>query len=95
MAFIGIVTAVAVLCSVVGNGLWNVASRVLPLSLMGQMIVCETVFAALYGYLWEARWPTVGEGVAMVLLLAGVVSCASVHRVKVEKKDEARNVCIT
>jgi drug/metabolite transporter (DMT)-like permease len=95
MAFVGIVTAVAVLCSVVGNGLWNVASRVLPLSLMGQMIVFETVFAALYGYLWEARWPTAGEGVAMVLLLAGVASCASVHRVKVEKKDGVRDTCVT
>lgn len=85
MAFAGIVTTVAILCSVVGNGLWNVASRMLPLSLMGQMIVFETVFAALYGFLWEARWPTMGEGVAMVLLLAGVVSCASVHRTRDEK----------
>ena len=90
MAFAGIVTTVAILCSVVGNGLWNVASRVLPLSLMGQMIVFETVFAALYGFVWEGRWPTVGEGVAMVLLLAGVVSCASVHRVKAESKAEMR-----
>jgi len=85
MAFAGIVTTVAVLCSVVGNGLWNVASRVLPLSLMGQMIVFETVFAALYGFLWEGRWPTMGESVAMVLLLGGVVSCASVHRKRDEK----------
>ncbi|THC43346.1 DMT family transporter [Massilia sp. Mn16-1_5] len=89
MAFAGIVTTVAVLCSVVGNGLWNVASRVLPLSLMGQMIVFETVFAALYGFLWEGRWPTMGESVAMVLLLAGVVSCASVHRAKNECLSEA------
>lgn len=89
MAFAGIVTTVAVLCSVVGNGLWNVASRVLPLSLMGQMIVFETVFAALYGFLWEARWPTMGESVAMGLLLAGVVSCASVHRTRGEKLAEA------
>jgi drug/metabolite transporter (DMT)-like permease len=85
MAFAGIVTTVAILCSIVGNGLWNVASRVLPLSLMGQMIVFETVFAALYGFLWEGRWPTAGEGVAMVLLLAGVVSCAAVHRARNER----------
>ncbi|MFC5476973.1 DMT family transporter [Massilia suwonensis] len=89
MAFTGIVTAVAILCSVVGNGLWNVASRTLPLSLMGQMIVFETVFAALYGFLWEGRWPTMGESVAMVLLLGGVVSCASVHRVRDEELNAA------
>jgi drug/metabolite transporter (DMT)-like permease len=93
MAFAGIVTTVAILCSIVGNGLWNVASRVLPLSLMGQMIVFETVFAALYGFLWEGRWPTAGEGVAMVLLLAGVVSCAAVHRTEAQSHGKAREAC--
>jgi len=80
LQFGALVTAVAVLCSVVGNALWNHASRALPLSLMGQMIVFETVFAALYGFLWEARWPTGFETAALVLLVAGVISCASAHR---------------
>lgn len=71
---------VALLCSVVGNALWNHASRALPLSLMGQMIVFETIFAALYGFLWEARWPTRFEALALALLVAGVVSCAVAHR---------------
>jgi len=80
LRFAGVVSAVAVFCSVIGNGLWNYASRALPLSLMGQMIVFETIFAALYGFLWEGRWPTFAESTAMVLLVGGVVSCASVHR---------------
>lgn len=80
LGFAGVVTAVAVFCSIIGNGLWNYASRALPLSLMGQMIVFETVFAALYGFVWEARWPTLAESAALVLLVGGVVSCASVHR---------------
>lgn len=73
-------TAVALLCSVFGNTLWNHASRALPLSLMGQMIVFETLFAALYGFLWEARWPNGMEAAALVLLVAGVISCAAAHR---------------
>lgn len=80
MRFAGVVSAVAVFCSIIGNGLWNYASRALPLSLMGQMIVFETIFAALYGFLWEGRWPTLAESAALVLLTGGVVSCASVHR---------------
>lgn len=80
LAFGGVVGAVAVFCSVIGNGLWNYASRALPLSLMGQMIVFETIFAALYGFLWEQRWPTPAEGAALVLLVGGVLSCAAVHR---------------
>ena len=78
--FVGVVAAVAILCSVVGNALWNRASRLLPLALTGQMIVFETLFALLYGFLWERRWPTALESLAMVLLVAGVLSCASAHR---------------
>jgi drug/metabolite transporter (DMT)-like permease len=80
VGFAGIVIAVAVLCSVVGNALWNHASRLLPLALTGQMIVFETLFALLYGFLWEARWPTLFEALAMALLVAGVLSCAAAHR---------------
>lgn len=80
LVFIGVVTSVAVLCSVAGNALWNHASRVLPLALTGQMIVFETLFAMLYGYLWEQRWPTLAEYAALVLLVAGVIACARAHR---------------
>jgi drug/metabolite transporter (DMT)-like permease len=80
LRFGAVAVDVALLCSVVGNALWNHASRALPLSLMGQMIVFETIFAALYGFLWEARWPTHWEALALALLVAGVVSCAAAHR---------------
>jgi drug/metabolite transporter (DMT)-like permease len=80
LSFAGVMAAVAVLCSVVGNALWNRASRLLPLALTGQMIVFETLFALLYGFLWEQRWPTALESLAMVLLVGGVLSCASAHR---------------
>ena len=80
LRFGGVVLAVAVFCSVLGNGLWNYASRTLPLALTGQLIVFETIFASLYGFLWEARWPTGLELAALGLMVAGVVSCAAAHR---------------
>jgi drug/metabolite transporter (DMT)-like permease len=80
LRFAGLIGAMALFCSVLGNALWNVASRALPLALTGQMIVFETIFASLYGYLWEGRWPTPLEGLALALLVAGVVSCARAHR---------------
>jgi drug/metabolite transporter (DMT)-like permease len=80
LSFAGVMGAVAILCSVMGNALWNHASRLLPLALTGQMIVFETLFALLYGFLWERRWPTGLETLAMVLLVGGVLSCASAHR---------------
>lgn len=91
LQFAGVVTGVAILCSVIGNGLWNVASRTLPMSLMGQMIIFETVFAALYGWLYDARWPSVLECAAMLLLVGGVLSCASAHR-NAARKDRSTQV---
>jgi len=86
LGFVGVVSGVAILCSIIGNGLWNRASRALPLSLMGQMIIFETVFAALYGWLYEVRLPSVLECAAMLLLVGGVVSCAAAHR-KAARKE--------
>lgn len=65
-------TGVALGASVLGNSLWNAASRRLPLTLSGQMIVFETVFALLYGFIQEGRWPHGLEGVAALLLVGGV-----------------------
>jgi drug/metabolite transporter (DMT)-like permease len=72
--------AVALLASIMGNWLWNRMCRLLPLTLSGQMIMAETFFALLYGFLWEARWPALVEVLAMVLLIAGVSSCVWAHR---------------
>ncbi|MFC7379347.1 DMT family transporter [Brevundimonas sp. GCM10030266] len=71
---------VAILASIVGNAFWNQASRLLPLSMLGQMIVFETLFAFAYGYLWEGRGPTVIEIVAMVMMVVSVLWCVRAHR---------------
>lgn len=71
--------ALAIGASVIGNGLWNAASRLLPLSLSGQLIVFETVFALLYGFLHDARWPRPLESAAITLMLAGVLWSVRLH----------------
>ena len=76
--------AVAIGASVIGNGLWNAASRLLPLSLSGQMIVFETLFALLYGFLHEGRWPRGLEAAAIALMLVGVLWSVRLHRPKVD-----------
>ncbi|THU02872.1 DMT family transporter [Lampropedia puyangensis] len=70
----------AILASVVGNAFWNHASRLLPLTMIGQMIVFETIFALVYGFLYEWRWPGVQEWLAMTALIAGVLWCARLHQ---------------
>jgi drug/metabolite transporter (DMT)-like permease len=78
--FTAIVGGIALLCSIVANAFWNRASRLLPLTMIGQMILFETLFALLYGFLWERRLPTLAEAAAMVLLVASVLFCATAHR---------------
>lgn len=80
MAFAGVSIGVAVVASIIGNALWNRMSRLLPLTLVGQMILFETLFALIYGFIWEQRLPTAFEAVAFVLISLGVVSCISAHR---------------
>ncbi len=70
---------VALGASVLGNSLWNAASRMLPLTLSGQLIVFETVFALLYAFVYEGRWPHGLELTAAVLLVSGVVMAARQH----------------
>ena len=76
----GVSMGVALLASILGNLLWNRMSRLLPLTLVGQMILFETLFALLYGFLWEARLPTGLEAAAFVLVVASVLSCIAAHR---------------
>lgn len=81
-------TAVAVLASIVGNRFWNQASRLLPLTLTGQMIVFETIFALLYSFLWERRHPTLLELFAALCLLSGVFWCATLHTLSPEAAND-------
>lgn len=69
----------AIACSWFGNWMWNAASRRLPLTLGGQMLVFETLFALLYGFLWAGRWPSWLELVSVVLLVGGVSFAARRH----------------
>lgn len=76
----GVAVGVALAASIVGNALWNRMSRLLPLTLVGQMILFETLFALLYGFAWERRLPTPAEWVAMACVVASVLSCVHAHR---------------
>ena len=78
--FAGVSIGMAVLASIVGNTLWNRMSRLLPLTLVGQMILFETLFALMYGFLWEQRLPTLLETTAFLLVALSVISCIAAHR---------------
>jgi len=60
--------------------LWNVASQRLSASLCGQLIVSETLFALLYAFLWDGRWPQPAETAAAALFTAGILASVKAHR---------------
>lgn len=66
-------SAVALLDSVAGNALWNGASRRLPLTMTGQMVIFETLFALLYAFIWEQRLPSLLEVGAITALGTAVM----------------------
>jgi drug/metabolite transporter (DMT)-like permease len=53
---------------------WSICSQRLPVALAGQLIVSETLFALIYGFIYERRWPTLVEAAGSALLIAGVVA---------------------
>ncbi|MGO4377589.1 DMT family transporter [Pseudoduganella sp. RAF19] len=65
--------------SVIGNQLWNIASRRVPVTLSGQLILFETLFALLYGFIYKQQFPRPLEIAAIVLLIAGVLWSVHVH----------------
>ncbi|MCP1222387.1 DMT family transporter [Acetobacter orientalis] len=81
--------AVAVIASLVGNALWNRMSRLVPLTMTGQMILFETLFALIYGFLWEERWPRPLEIAAFGLLVLSVLTCVSGHQKQATKRQKA------
>ncbi|MGL4440860.1 MAG: DMT family transporter [Bosea sp. (in: a-proteobacteria)] len=62
-----------VLGSWVAQYFWTVASQRLPLALSAQVIVSETIFALIYGFLHDGRMPLAHEWLGAALLLLGVL----------------------
>jgi drug/metabolite transporter (DMT)-like permease len=78
--FAAISAGMAVFASILGNNFWNRMSRMLPLTLVGQMILFETLFALLYGFVWEWRLPVLTEWIAMACVGLSVITCLHAHR---------------
>lgn len=55
------------------SALWNFASRILRPAALGMLLVFESVFGLLFGFLYDGRFPTPREGVAVGCLVAGAV----------------------
>jgi len=78
--FVLVCLAIGIGSSWVATILWNVASQRLSASLCGQLIVSETLFALLYSFTWDGRWPTLSQWAACVLFTLGILASIKAHR---------------
>ena len=72
--FIGLMIAIAVLCSWVGALCWNVASQKLPTVILGPLIVFETLAGLLYTFILRQEFPPLltVSGIALLMVGGGI-----------------------
>ncbi len=71
--FIGLMLAIGLLASWLGTLCWNEASQRLPTTLVGQLIVFETLSALAYAFVLRREWPAPATLAGIALLVAGVI----------------------
>ncbi len=84
LRFLGLMLAIGLLASWLGTLCWNEASQRLPTTVVGQLIVFETLAALAYAFLWRGRWPELATALGMALLVAGVLLALRVRPVRAD-----------
>jgi len=69
-----------IFCSWVGSYLWNRASTLLPVSILGQLIIFETIFGLIFVHLSKNEWPPGLSFLGMSIMLFGIVASLNVFR---------------
>ncbi|MCG2585264.1 DMT family transporter [Massilia sp. TS11] len=72
LRFVGLMLFIGLTASWLGILLWNQASQRLPTSLVGQLIVFETLFAMAYAFCLRGTLPSLAVSAGIALLCIGV-----------------------
>jgi drug/metabolite transporter (DMT)-like permease len=73
LKFFTLMVVMGFFASWLGTLFWNFASQSLPASLLGQLIVFETLSALFYAYLWRSSGPGWVSVMGIALLVMGVM----------------------
>jgi drug/metabolite transporter (DMT)-like permease len=88
-AFISLMALIGLTASWIGTLCWNEASQRLPTTLVGQLIVFETLIALCYAFILRAEWPHPITMLGAALLVAGVLWAVRVKPVPVSPAEPA------
>lgn len=84
LPFVGLMLAIGLFASWLGTLCWNEASQRLPTTLVGQLIVFETLSALSYAYMLRGQVPQPLTLLGIALLVAGVMWALRVKPVAME-----------
>ena len=70
--FVALMLVMGLFASWLGTRFWNEASQRLPTTLVGQLIVFETLAALAYAFALRGSWPEPATALGIGLLMAGV-----------------------
>ncbi|MFM2119929.1 MAG: hypothetical protein RL722_1397 [Pseudomonadota bacterium] len=73
LVYVALMSAIGLLASWAGTLCWNEASQRLPTTLVGQLIVFETLSALSYAYALRGQWPAAPTLAGISLLVIGVL----------------------
>jgi drug/metabolite transporter (DMT)-like permease len=83
LLFIGLMVTLGLFASWLGTLCWNAGSQRLPTTLMGQLIVFETLAALAYAFVWRREMPGAVTLAGIALLVVGVLLALRVKSVAV------------
>ncbi len=84
LPFVGLMLAIGLFASWLGTLCWNEASQRLPTTVVGQLIVFETLSALAYAFMLRGQQPEPLTVLGIVLLVAGVMWALRVKPVAME-----------
>lgn len=92
--FIILMILIGFCCSWLGTFFWNEASQRLPTTLIGPLIVIETIAGIIYAFIYHKLWPSPLILIGVFLLISGVLFVSYVQGIsKKNKHFSIRNKC--
>lgn len=61
------------ICSWMATSLWNMMSQRVPTSLVGQMLVFESIFSVMWAHIYDSRLPSIQLIIGMILMVGSIV----------------------
>ncbi|OQM34302.1 DMT family transporter [bacterium endosymbiont of Pedicinus badii] len=80
--FIFLMLTLGIFCSFLGLLFWNKASKIIPSSKMGSMIIFEVIFGIIYAFLLKKKFPSILFSLGIIFILLGVFITSKIKKNK-------------